>query len=194
MDWRDWDDASFDKFDSILVPDAMLRNYDWIVEEDAGDGSESSGDGDSGDGSDPGDDGEPAGGDDPAGGDEPEDGEESGDDGSEGSPTETFLVVQDIDLSAAVKGRKLQARAVVQIVDDLGNPVQGALVNVAWSGEVSAEASGLTDANGLIEFRTSQRVARNSSGVVELSVLKVESDSAIFDSSIGDAISTSTSF
>ena len=50
---------------------------------------------------------------------------------SEGSPIETFLIVQDINLTAAVKGRKLQVRAVVQIVDDLGNPVQGALVTVA---------------------------------------------------------------
>ena len=54
----------------------------------------------------------------------------------------------DLDVSAAGS----QAVVTVQVLDEQGNPVQGATLNGQWSGVVSGGVSGMTDVLGQVSF------------------------------------------
>jgi hypothetical protein len=62
--------------------------------------------------------------------------------------TPAEMHVASIVLSTKTKGPKTDAIAKVTIVDDCGNPVEGATVSGTFSGDVSGSGSGTTGANG----------------------------------------------
>jgi subtilisin family serine protease len=61
---------------------------------------------------------------------------------------DTEMYVSDIAMSLIQSGSGDSARAVITILDELGNPVSNAQVNVTWSGIVSGAAQGFTGVDG----------------------------------------------
>jgi hypothetical protein len=64
--------------------------------------------------------------------------------------------VADLDRTAKSKGKsgRWEASVTVTVRDDAGAAVAGATVSGAWSGAVSASASGVTGSNGALTLRT----------------------------------------
>ncbi len=58
------------------------------------------------------------------------------------------MIVSDISLSKDVKRTRVKATATVTVIDDAGNPVEGATVYAHWSGAYSANVTLTTDSNG----------------------------------------------
>ena len=58
------------------------------------------------------------------------------------------MSVKDISLALLTRGRFLQAQAQITIMTTDGQPVEGAIVSVAWSGAVTATATGMTGSDG----------------------------------------------
>jgi len=63
---------------------------------------------------------------------------------------EMTMSVQEISLSTSSWGRFIQARAAITILSVDGAPVEGATVSAAWSGAVTASASGVTGTDGTV--------------------------------------------
>ena len=77
-----------------------------------------------------------------------------------GTPEPTPMFVYNIDMSGNQKGANLSATAVVTIHDfPDGNPVEGATVSGAWSGDYNADVSDATNADGQVTF-TSGKVKK----------------------------------
>jgi len=69
----------------------------------------------------------------------------------------TSVQVQSIVVSTVNEGRGVKSGlAVVTIVDDLGNPVDGALVTGTFSGDVNETANSATGADGTVSLASSQ--------------------------------------
>ena len=65
----------------------------------------------------------------------------------------TSVQVQSVVVSTVNQGKGVKSGlAVVTIVDDLGIPVEDAVVSGAFSGDVNEDANGTTDANGIISL------------------------------------------
>ncbi len=76
-------------------------------------------------------------------------------DGNSGGPA-TSMSVSTIETSTQSAGRgQKYAKAIVTIIDNIGNPVSGALVAGDFSGTFNESASGLTGANGSVELLSS---------------------------------------
>jgi PKD repeat protein len=60
------------------------------------------------------------------------------------------MSVKDIALSVSSRGRLVQARAQITILNVAGLPVEGATISAAWSGAVAANATGVTGADGKV--------------------------------------------
>jgi hypothetical protein len=74
---------------------------------------------------------------------------------SSGGGTATDCYVSDIAMSGLDLGRGSKAaEAAVTILDNLGNPVSGATVDVTWSGKISGTDSGTTDSSGVVVFQS----------------------------------------
>jgi Zn-dependent metalloprotease len=70
--------------------------------------------------------------------------------------TETVIeiYVNDITQTITKKGKNYESTAVVTIWDTNSAPVANATVSITWSGVVSGSASGVTDANGTVSFKS----------------------------------------
>jgi V8-like Glu-specific endopeptidase len=69
-----------------------------------------------------------------------------------GPPPEGKMHVHAIDVSLKTAGPNNTAKAVVTIFDQNNNPVEGATVTGAFSGDVSGTQSGVTGADGTVTF------------------------------------------
>jgi hypothetical protein len=89
--------------------------------------------------------------------------------------------ISDIAMSStSSKGRKTGI-ATITVLDDLGNPVSGATVDVTWTGTYAAVDSGSTDTAGTIVFQTSA----NKGGVTyTITVDNVTADGLAYNSSL----------
>jgi outer membrane protein assembly factor BamB len=68
------------------------------------------------------------------------------------------LRVASIEPGAVPDGNRQRARVAVTIVDDLGNPVQGATVIVTLTGAITETLGGLTNASGVATVTSTQSV------------------------------------
>jgi V8-like Glu-specific endopeptidase len=67
--------------------------------------------------------------------------------------TATCMDVDSVALSTKKRGPRMDAKALVTIKDDCGNPVAGANVTGTFSGDASGTDSGTTDAAGQVELK-----------------------------------------
>ncbi|MDH4137907.1 MAG: hypothetical protein OEW09_14495, partial [Anaerolineae bacterium] len=76
---------------------------------------------------------------------------------------ENTMYVYDIDMIRNTQGRNRSATAVVTIHDDPdGNPVEGATVYGAWSGDYNASVSDATNADGQVTFTSGKVKVANA--------------------------------
>jgi len=113
--------------------------------------------------------------------------------GVEIKPLPKSMHVESIDMSTETIGRGpftwTRAVATITILDSDGNPVEGATVYGHWSGLVSEDVSGTTDANGQVTFKTDY--VRNASGTFTFTVDDVVKEGCSYDSSANQETSDS---
>jgi hypothetical protein len=96
-------------------------------------------------------------------------------DGGDGG-VPTTIRVANIEAGVVSAGRRLQrAQVAITIVDDRGNPVQGATVTVALTGALSETLAGQTDTRGVTTLMSTQtvRVRRGNTLVYQVCVTSV---------------------
>ncbi|MDN5311027.1 MAG: in, partial [Methanolobus sp.] len=84
---------------------------------------------------------------------------------------------------SSIRGVNTFAWAVVtvKVVDSNGKPVSGATVNGIWSGPVTESVSGITAADGTVEFTSSRD--KNPDGTVIFEITEVTCSGYVYDSS-----------
>jgi len=100
-------------------------------------------------------------------------------------PPTIKMRVESIDMTTETiyRGPNPWTRAVatVTVLDSDGNPVEGATVYGHWSGLVSEDVSGTTDANGQVTFKTDY--VKNASGTFTFTVDDVVKEGYTYDPS-----------
>ena len=89
--------------------------------------------------------------------------------------------VELISMSIRIQGNWKTAVAVVRIVDNLGQRVDGALVSVRWSGSVTGTSTQSTNSNGDATF-TSPRVRTSVTATFTITITNVQKSGYIYDS------------
>ncbi|RLG40104.1 MAG: subtilisin [Thermoproteota archaeon] len=113
--------------------------------------------------------------------------------GVEVTPPPKVMHVESIDMETETiyRGPNPWTRAIatVTIFDDSGLPVDGATVYGHWSGLVSGDVSGLTDANGQVVFESS--LVKNAEGTFTFTVDDVVKEGYSYDPSANKETSDS---
>jgi hypothetical protein len=97
------------------------------------------------------------------------------------------MYVYAITLSGKSAGPNRSATAVVTIHDTGSNPVAGATVQGAWSGDCSASASGVTAADGTVVFSSGK--VRQANATFTFTVDDVFRDSFVYDPGLNNQTS-----
>jgi hypothetical protein len=84
-------------------------------------------------------------------------------------------------MSIRRQGDWKKAIAIVRIVDNLGQRVDGALVTVRWSGSVTGTSTQSTNSNGDATF-TSPRVRSSVTATFTITITNVQKIGYIYDS------------
>ena len=96
-------------------------------------------------------------------------------------PVATKLHVADLDGFASSLGKNWQADVTITVVDDLRSPVQGADVDVVWSGGYSGTGAGTTDTEG--RLTVSSGSIPKKVGSTTLTVVGVAHTTLVYDQS-----------
>ncbi len=99
-----------------------------------------------------------------------------------GSDPDADMYVSDIAMSTQKKGKRYNAVAVVTIMDVDGFPVDGATVDVQWSGAVSGTSSGTTGADGTVSLASAK--TRSTGVTFTATVTDVSANNRTYDSSL----------
>jgi len=97
-----------------------------------------------------------------------------------------------IDMSLSVSGKNRTATAIVTIVNHHGNPVSGARVSGKWSGAVSKNVQGTTNASGKVTFKSPATSAKT--GTITFTVTNVTASGYAYDPSLNVETSDSVSW
>jgi len=103
----------------------------------------------------------------------------------------TPVSVSDIDMSLNKRGVNYWATGTVTVVDDLGNPVEGATVYGQWSGATGDSDAGVTDAIGRVAFDSDTAKKPASGTTFTLTVIDVQKSGYTFEPGPNDTNSIS---